>query len=105
LNLQYWAQIPMGNPGLASISPEVDLTTAIRHFGDTCVIAGNVEPQVIQNGTPQQVYELCKEAILKAKHAAPRGYMLMAGCEVPVMAPPYNFYMMKKAVDDFGWYE
>jgi uroporphyrinogen decarboxylase len=105
LNLPYWAQIPMGNPGLASISPEVDLTTAIRHFGDTCVIAGNVEPQVIQNGTPQQVYELCKEAILKAKHAAPRGYMLMAGCEVPVMAPPYNFYMMKKAVDDFGWYE
>ena len=104
LNLPLLTQIPMGNPGLASISPEVDLTTAIQYFGNTCVIAGNIEPQIIQFGTPDQIYELCKQAILKAKFAAPRGYVLMAGCEVPVMAPPYNFYMMKKAIEDFGGY-
>jgi uroporphyrinogen decarboxylase len=105
LNLPYLAEIPMGNPGLASISPEVDLSTAIKYFGDKCVIAGNIESQIIQYGTPQQVYDLCRKSILKAKDAAPRGYVLMAGCDVPVMAPPYNFYMMKKAIDDFGWYD
>jgi uroporphyrinogen decarboxylase len=105
LNLPLFSQIPMGNPGIASISPEVDLTTAIKFFGDNCVIAGNIEPQILQTGTPQEVFALGKEAILKAKYDAPRGYVLMAGCDVPIYAPPYNFYMMKKAINDFGWYD
>jgi hypothetical protein len=29
----------------------------------------------------------------------------MQGCEVPVNTPPYNLYTMRKAIDDFGWYE
>ena len=45
-----------------------------------------------------------ERAIEKAKYT-PRGYILMAGCEVPVMTPPYNLYIMKKAIDDFGWYD
>jgi len=104
LNLQHWEQIPMGNPGIVSFGHEVDLATAIRHFGDKCIIAGNIEPQVLQDGTPQQVYELSKQCIEKAKNA-PRGYVLMTGCELPPMAPPYNVYMMMKAVNDFGWYD
>ncbi|MCD6472923.1 uroporphyrinogen decarboxylase family protein [Candidatus Aerophobetes bacterium] len=104
LNLPYWARVPMGNPGIVSFGQQVALTTAIKYFGNKCIIAGNIEPAIIQNGTPQQVYELCKQCIEKAKYA-PRGYMLMPGCEIPPMAPPYNVYMMKKAVDDFGWYD
>lgn len=103
LNLPYWAQIPMGNPGIVSFGHEVDLTTAIKYFGDTCVIAGNIEPAVIQQGTRDQVYEQCRIAIEKAKYS-PRGFILMAGCEVPPMAPPHNLYMMKQAINDFGWY-
>ena len=104
LNLPYWAQVPMGGPGIATFGHEVDLTTAIKYFGDTCIIAGNIEPAVIQTGTPQEVYELCKQAIEKAKHA-PRGYLLMPGCGLPPKAPPYNVYMLKKSVDDFGRYD
>jgi len=104
LNLPYWARIPMGNPGIVSFGHEVDLATAIKYFGDTCIIAGNIEPAVIQTGTHEQVYGLCRQAIEKAK-CAPRGYILMAGCEVPVMTPPYNLYVMKKATDDLGWYD
>lgn len=103
LNLPYWAQVPMGEPGLVSFGHQVDLTTAIKYFGDKCIIIGNVDPSVIQNGTPQQVYELCKQCIKKGKYA-PRGYMLMSGCEVAPMSPPYNLYIMKKAVEDFGSY-
>ena len=104
LNLPYLARLPMGDTGLVSFGPEVDLTTAIKYFGDKCIIAGNVDPIVIWTGTPQQVYELCKQCIEKAKYA-PRGFMLMAGCEIPPMSPPYNVYMMRKAVNDFGWYD
>jgi uroporphyrinogen decarboxylase len=103
LNLPYWAQVPMGDPGIVSFGHQVDLTGAIKYFGDRCIIVGNIDPTVIHNGTPRQVYELCRQCIEQAKYA-PRGYMLMSGCEVPPMSPPYNVYMMKKAVNDFGWY-
>jgi uroporphyrinogen decarboxylase len=103
LNLPYWAQVPMGDPGIVSFGHQVDLTGAIKYFGDRCIIVGNIDPTVIHNGTPRQVYELCRQCIEQAKYA-PRGYMLMSGCEVPPMSPPYNVYMMKKAINDFGWY-
>lgn len=104
MNLPYWAQVPMGELGLVSFDHDVDLTTAIKYFGETCIIAGNVSTSVLQTGTPQEVYELARQCIEKGKRA-PRGFMLSAGCGVPPMAPPYNIYMMRKAIDDFGWYD
>ena len=104
LNLPFLAEVPLGDPGIASFGHEVDLTRAIEYLGDKAVIAGNVEPTMIQLGTPQQVYELAKQCIEKAKHA-PRGYLMMPGCEMPPLAPPYNVYMLKKAIDEVGWYE
>ena len=104
LNLPLWAKVPHGDPGILSFGHEVDLTKAIELFGDQHVIAGNIEPRVIQEGTWQEVYELCRTAIEKAKYA-PSGYILMAGCEVPPNAIPYNLYAMKKAVMDFGFYD
>jgi uroporphyrinogen decarboxylase len=94
----------MGDPGIVSVGDQVDLDTAIKYFGDKSIIVGNIDPVVIQNGTPQEVYQLSKQAIEKGKKA-PRGYMLMSGCEIPPMSPPYNVYMMTKAVNDFGWYD
>jgi uroporphyrinogen decarboxylase len=64
----------------------------------------NVEPAEIQMSSPERVWELCKEAILKGKDS-PLGYVLMAGCEVPVQAPPYNIFTMLKAVKAFGQYQ
>lgn len=103
-NLQYWAEIPMGDPGIVSIGHEVDLLEAIKYFGEKSIIAGNIDPAVLLNGTPQQVYELTRQCIQKAKHS-PRGYMMMTGCEVPPTAPPYNLNVMMRAVNDFGWYD
>ena len=104
LNLPHWAQMEYGDPGILSFGHEVDLTKAIEIFGDKHAIAGNIEPRVIQEMTHKEVYELCKIAIEKAK-LAPSGYLLMAGCEVPVQAPPYNIFAMKKAIMDFGFYD
>ena len=94
----------MGDPGIVSVGHEVDLDAAVKYFGTTSIVAGNIDLAIIQNGTPQQVYELCKQTIKKGKHA-PRGYIMMSGCEVPVATPPYTLYEMVKAIDDFGWYE
>jgi uroporphyrinogen decarboxylase len=103
LNLSFWAQLPMGDQGIISIGKEVDITTAIEHFGGRCAIAGNIEPAVLQTGTPDEIYGLCRAAIEKGKEA-PKGFALMQGCEVPVNTPPYNLYAMRKAVEDFGYY-
>ena len=88
LNLPLISRIPMGKSALVSFGHQVDLTTAIEYFGDKCIIVGNVEPAIIQNGTPEQVYELCRQAIEKAKYS-PNGFVLCPGCELPPMAPPY----------------
>jgi len=102
-NMPLWAQIPMGDPGMVTFGHQVTLTKAIEHFGDSCIILGNVDSSLIQTGTPHQVYEACRDVILEAKDA-PRGFMLMSGCELPPMSAPYNVYMMKKAIEDFGQY-
>ena len=93
-----------GPSGIISFGHEVDLEHAIDVVGDIAVIAGNVEPAEIQTGSSERVWELTKTAVLKGKDA-PLGYVLMAGCEVPVDAPPYNIFTMVKAVKQFGQYE
>jgi len=103
LNLEHWQKVPMGDPGIMSFGHEVDLDKAKKMFGEKCIIAGNIEPAVVQSGTAKEVYELSKEVIMKGKDS-PRGYIFMPGCELPPDAPPYNIYVMKKALEDFGSY-
>ena len=103
LNLPYWSQVSMGNPGICSVGSEIEIGTAIKHLGDKAIIAGNIAPHILLTGRPQQVYDLCKNAI-EAGKKAPRGFMLMSGCETPPDTPPYNIYMMRKAINDSGWY-
>jgi uroporphyrinogen decarboxylase len=102
-NLGYWREVPMGDPGLVSFGKEVDLAEAIRLFGDRCIIIGNVDPGELLTGKAEKIYRLCREAIEKGKHA-PSGFMLSSGCEVSPETPGYHVYLMKKAVEDFGYY-
>ena len=104
LNLPLWAQVPMGNPGICSVGSEIEISTAIEHLGDKAIVAGNIAPHILLTGRPQQIYGLCKNAIETGKKA-PRGFMLMSGCETPPDTPPFNIYTMRKAIDDFGWYD
>ena len=68
------------------------------------IIMGNVNPVLYQNGTPRQVYDLCRLCIEKGKKIQ-GGFILAPGCGLPPRAPPHNVWMMTKAVNDFGWYE
>ena len=104
LNLPYLAELPLGDPAIVSFGHEVDLTEAIKYFGEKAIIVGNVNPTAIQMKTPRDVYEEAHACIQKGM-SAPRGFMLSQSCELPPKAPPYNVYTMKKAIDDFGRYE
>jgi uroporphyrinogen decarboxylase len=103
LNLPYWAQINFGKPGFISVGHEIDLETAAKYFPD-CVIVGNLEPAIIQSGTPDEVYEATRMVVEKGKRI-PRGFIFAAGCELPPKSPMENIMAMTKAVNDFGWYE
>jgi uroporphyrinogen decarboxylase len=103
LNLPLWAQIPMGDPGIVTVGHEVDLETASKYFPND-IIMGNVEPAVIQTGTTEQVYELSRICIEKGKKH-PGGFVLGPGCELSPKSPPYNVWTMRKAINDFGWFD
>ena len=102
-NLPYWSQLDFGDPGFLSFGHEVDLATAAAYFPKD-VIMGNINPAVLQTGTPEEVYELTRKVIEKGKRC-PGGFMLAPGCEMPPMAPEENVWAMMQAVSDFGWYE
>jgi len=101
-NLPFWAQIPMGDPGIISIGHEVELETAAKYFPND-IIFGNLEPAIIQTGTPEEVYDESKKVIEKGKKL-PGGFIFAAGCELPPRAPVDNVMAMSKAIHDFGWY-
>jgi uroporphyrinogen decarboxylase len=103
LNLPYWAEIPIGDPGILSFGHEVDLDSASGYFPND-IIVGNVEPAVIHSGKPEKIYELSRMCIEKGKRH-PGGFALSPGCELPPLSPPYNVWTMRKAINDFGWYE
>ena len=48
--------------------------------------------------------DVLKTVIEATEKKAPRGFMLMSGCETPLNTPPANVRMMRKAIDEFGWY-
>ena len=101
-NYPYWATIPMGDPGIISVSQEVDLETAMKYFPND-IIMGNIPPSIIQAGTAEQVYEQTRICLQKGRKA-PGGFMLAPGCELPAKAPPYNIWTIMRAINDLGWY-
>ena len=104
LNLPLLAKVPLGLNGIVSFGHEVDIEKAIEYFGESNIVVGNINPMVIHTGTAQEIYELARACIEKGKKA-PKGFMLSQGCQLSPLTPPYNVYMMKKAIDDFGQYD
>jgi len=102
-NMPYWAQIPMGDPGIISIAQEVELAKAAESFPND-IILGNVNPSIIQEGTPEEVYKATKKNVEDGKKIL-GGYIFSPGCEMPPMAPIDNIKAITRAVEEFGWYD
>jgi len=101
-NLHFWSRLGYGQRGMISVGRESSLHTASELFPQ-CVLLGNVDPVMVQEGTPQEVEALCEQCIAEGKHH-PGGYALMTGCEVPPQAPPVNVGRMVTACRSYGQY-
>ena len=102
-NLPYWSQVDFGDPAIISVGHEVKLSTAAKFFpGD--IIYGNLEPAIVQTGTPQEVYEAARQVIEAGKRLE-AGFIFATGCDLPPRAPVENVRMMTQAAEDFGWYD
>ncbi|MBI4180917.1 MAG: hypothetical protein HY528_03205 [Chloroflexi bacterium] len=103
LNLPYWQQVPLGDPGVFHVGNEIDLGTAAKYFPND-IIGGNLDTTVIQCGTPEEVYQEAKKVIEKGK-SLPNGFILIPACELPPLAPVENMMAITRALNDFGWYD
>lgn len=101
-NLEHWQKVPLPEHTILSVGREVRLAKAMEMFPDQ-IIAGNVDPTLIQEGRPEEVLDQARECIEVAKDH-PAGYVLMAGCDVPPLAPPVNVFQLVKAAREFGRY-
>jgi uroporphyrinogen decarboxylase len=102
-NLPYWQQVPVPKRTILSFGREVALSRAMEMFPKQ-IIAGNVDPTLIQEGQPEEVLAQARECLETAK-SHPAGYVLMAGCDVPPQAPPVNVFQLVKAAREFGRYD
>jgi len=102
-NLPLLAGVDFGDPGIISIGPEIGLETAARYFPHH-IICGNLDPALIQTGTPERVYEATKSIVERGKRLE-GGFIFAPGCELPPRAPLENVRAMTKAVGDVGSYE
>jgi uroporphyrinogen decarboxylase len=101
-NLKLWQQVPFPKRSILSFGREVPLATAMELFPEQ-IIAGNVDPTLIQEGKPEQVLAQAKECIETAMHHT-GGYILMGGCDVPPQSPPVNVFQLVKAAREYGRY-
>jgi uroporphyrinogen decarboxylase len=101
-NLKFWQQVPVTKQTIMSFGREVDLPVAMEAFPEQ-IIAGNVDPTLIQEGKPEEVLAQARECIETAMHHK-GGYVLMAGCDVPPHAPPVNVFQLVKAAREYGRY-
>lgn len=102
-NLELWASLPWPERMTFSLGPEMDLEKTAAAFNHQHIIAGNVSTSILAHGTYDEVYQNTKECIEKGKHL-PGGFILMSGCEMPVLAPPLNVQAMVQAAMDHGAY-
>jgi uroporphyrinogen decarboxylase len=91
------------HPSILSFGHEADLNEASKYFPED-IIQGNINPTVIQFGTPQEIYEKSRACIEKGKRI-PGGFIFAPGCDLPPRAPSHNVWMMTKAIRDFGYYD
>ena len=103
MNMPYWSHVPMGNPGIVSIGHEVELEVAARYFPDD-IILGNMNPAILQTGSPDDVYKSTAEVINKGKKLA-SGFIFSMGCQFPPRSSLENVKAMNQAIYDFGRYE
>jgi len=72
-------------------------------YGDRITLIGGVDQtRELILGTPEEVEQQAKDAIMQAAHGG--GFMLAPGCDLPPITPPENIKAMINAAKKYGKY-
>ncbi len=95
---------PQVNPkGAIQFDYQVPLKWAKDLVGKEITLMGNLDcNRLLHLGTPQEVEESCRRAILAAGQGG--GFLLSGGCEIPRDMPYANMQAMQKACVKYGTY-
>ena len=105
LNLPYWQQVPMGDPGIVYVPNEMDLDTVAQYFPNE-IIEGNLDASILQVGTPEEIYEGARKVIEQGKSLPDsNGFIFTLACGIPPLASVEQTMALTRALDDFGWYD
>lgn len=91
LNLPYLRQFPK-KKCILQLDGFTDIFKTKEVLGDHMCIMGDVPPTMLALGTPEQVTDYCKTLIDRVGEGG--GFILAAGCQVPIDAKPENVQAM-----------
>lgn len=82
------------NLDILDLDWQVDIGHAREILGDSVILAGNINPVLVQNKTREVVFQISRQLIEKFKNER---FILSAGCEITVLTPPENLKAMREA--------
>lgn len=73
---------------------QVEISHARSVLGEKAILAGNINPVLVQDKTRDEIFSLCHSLVEKHKNER---FILSAGCEITVLTPSENLKAMDKA--------
>jgi uroporphyrinogen decarboxylase len=91
--------VPDMHIDLLSLDYKVDLGLAQHVLNGKVAVAGNVNPVLLKDATPEEITQAAKQCIRQAGQAA--NYILMPGCDIPPSVPLGNVQAFLSAGREF----
>jgi MtaA/CmuA family methyltransferase len=82
------------NIDILDLDWQVDIDYVRSVLGEEVIIAGNINPVLVQENSRDEVFSLCHQLV--KKYSTER-FILSAGCEITVLTPPENLKAMNEA--------
>lgn len=84
--------------GIIALDSSTDIRRAKKILGDHMCIMGDVPPQLLAFGTPEEVYRYVEDL---CTDIGPYGLIIASGCDVPTNAKKENVQAMCDAANEY----
>ncbi|MFW5823131.1 MAG: uroporphyrinogen decarboxylase family protein [Tangfeifania sp.] len=82
------------NLDILDLDWQVDICQAREILGESVILAGNINPVLVQNNTRDEIFRMSRQLVEKFKNER---FILSAGCEITALTPPENLSAMREA--------
>ncbi len=100
-NMEYMLELPK-HSGFFHLD-QSNLPKVREIIGDHFCLMGNLSPAISSGSGPEKVYQETKKLIETCGKEG--GYIVATGCEAPATIPVENYYAMKRAIKDHGYFK